>query len=277
MSAATAHSADDYPFARELANNATAIATLLAAHVPDEHGMCRTCTRPGSGYRHTPWPCPVASLALLARDIWARATARRLIVANGAATGPEVDKAMSAHGLPPHRRSLDRRPTMSYPQHGHFQPGQVPNSGHLPPAPEKRRRRWPWVLLGVPIGMLVMLILIGNGPTRATAPTTPAASGGSVSAATADAPEAAPPPAPSGPLTTFGPGTWEVGVDIQSGKYKTTGPDGPNCYYARLKNGDGAVGDILDNNNSQGPVTVTIKESDGYFETQGCADWVKAD
>ncbi|GAA5120583.1 hypothetical protein [Pseudonocardia adelaidensis] len=170
-----------------------------------------------------------------------------------------------------------------YPQHG--QPRHPQDAhGHQAyppapaPAPEKRRRRWPWVLLGVPIGMFVMLLLIGigNGPTRATAPTTPAASGGSVSAATADAPEAAP-PAPSGPLTTFGPGTFEVGVDIEPGKYKTTGPDGPNCYYARLKTGDGSMGDILDNNNSQGPVTVTIKESDGYFETQGCADWVKAD
>jgi hypothetical protein len=68
-----------------------------------------------------------------------------------------------------------------------------------------------------------------------------------------------------------------VSTHIQSGKYKTTGPDGPNCYYARLKTGDGSVGGILDNNNSQGPVTVTIKESDGYFETQGCADWMKVD
>jgi hypothetical protein len=171
---------------------------------------------------------------------------------------------------------------MNYPQHGGPPHGQHPQQRHVqphspPPARQKQRRRWPWVFLGVPIGMLVMLavISIGNGPTPASSGSTsgPAASGG-ISAATADVPEATP-PAPSGPLATFGPGTWEVGVDIQSGKYKTTGPDGPNCYYARLKTGDGSVGDILDNNNSQGPVTVTIKESDGYFETQGCADWMK--
>lgn len=167
---------------------------------------------------------------------------------------------------------------MNHPQHG--QPWHSQDQTyHLapPPAPEKRRRRWPWVLLGVPIGMLVMLVLIGigNGPTRAAAPTTtPAASGGSVS--TADTSGEAP-TAPPGPLTTFGEGTWEVGVDIAAGKYKTTGPDGPNCYYARLKTGDGSMGDILDNNNSNGPVTVTVKESDGYFETQGCADWARAE
>jgi hypothetical protein len=162
-----------------------------------------------------------------------------------------------------------------------------PQYGQLPyPAPaRKRARRWPWVLLGMPIGAVVMLVVVGIAwsPNR-PAPTTPAVSGGgSVSAAPAagpqatilPAPEAA--PAPSGPLTTFGDGTWEVGVDIVPGKYKTTGPVGRNCYYARLKNGDGAMGDILDNNNSKGPATVTIKESDGYFETQGCADWVKAD
>ena len=86
MSAAAvqASSADDYPFVRELANNATAVAALLALRTPDEHGMCHTCTRPGTGYRHTPWPCPVASLALLARDIRARVTGRKLIVVNGA-------------------------------------------------------------------------------------------------------------------------------------------------------------------------------------------------
>jgi hypothetical protein len=122
---------------------------------------------------------------------------------------------------------------MNYPQHGGPPHGQHPQQRHVqphspPPAREKQRRRWPWVFLGVPIGMLVMLALIsiGNGPTPASSGSTsgPAASGG-ISAATAD----------------------------------------------------GSVGDILDNNNSQGPVTVTIKESDGYFETQGSVDRMKVD
>ncbi|GAA5120587.1 hypothetical protein GCM10023320_28080 [Pseudonocardia adelaidensis] len=73
------------PLARELADNATAVATSLAVRVPDEHGRCRCCTRPGTGYR-------VASLALLARDIRARVTARWLMVVNDAATGHEGEK-----------------------------------------------------------------------------------------------------------------------------------------------------------------------------------------
>jgi hypothetical protein len=86
------------------------------------------------------------------------------------------------------------------------------------------------------------------------------------------------PAVPAGPKTTFGDGVWEVGVDIVPGRYKSPGP-GENgfgsCYYARLKTGDGSFGDIIDNDLSQGPVTVTIKETDGLFDTNGCQDWVK--
>lgn len=91
---------------------------------------------------------------------------------------------------------------------------------------------------------------------------------------TKPAPTAAP-TKPAGPRTSFGEGVWEVGVDIAAGKYKTTGSDGYGCYYARLKTGDGSLGDIIDNNDTDGPATVTIKSSDGYFDTSGCAAWSK--
>ncbi|WP_147256103.1 hypothetical protein [Pseudonocardia hierapolitana] len=59
----------------------------------DSHGMCAAYTRPGTGYRHTPRPCPDGALALPARDnIRARVTARRLMAVNGAATGTDGDK-----------------------------------------------------------------------------------------------------------------------------------------------------------------------------------------
>lgn len=87
---------------------------------------------------------------------------------------------------------------------------------------------------------------------------------------------AAPPPVTTAPTQdTIGEGTFEVGTDVKPGKYKSAGPSGAGCYYARLKNNDGALGDILDNNISNGPSTVTIKESDGYFETNGCQTWRK--
>ena len=39
---------------------------LLSEHRPDEHGLCRGCTRPGTGVPHMQWPCSVARLAQVA-------------------------------------------------------------------------------------------------------------------------------------------------------------------------------------------------------------------
>lgn len=75
---------------------------------------------------------------------------------------------------------------------------------------------------------------------------------------------------PAGPLDSFGAGTWEVGVDVLPGKYKTSGGD--QCYWARLQENDGSSGDIIDNGLGAGPQTVTIREGE-YFETQRCGNW----
>jgi hypothetical protein len=52
----------------ELARNPAAVARLLAEHQPAEDGLCRACTRGGTGYRYVEWPCPVGAVALAARD-----------------------------------------------------------------------------------------------------------------------------------------------------------------------------------------------------------------
>ncbi len=179
---------------------------------------------------------------------------------------------------------------------------QVPAQRSAPPTPPpppvvkpvKARRRWPWAVGGLALGLLIGSVSGAAGSSTATVTAAAAAPARTVTVtAPAPPPETitvtvpAPPPvqadppaaaAPSGPLTTFGDGVWEVGVDVAAGKYKTAGPgsDGIGmCYHARLKNNDGSLGDIIDNNISQGPVTVTIKPGDGYFETNGCQDWVK--
>jgi len=76
-------------------------------------------------------------------------------------------------------------------------------------------------------------------------------------------------------------GTYEVGVDIEPGKYKTAGPADtrywPMCYWARLKDTSGELGSIIANDNIRGQTTVTIKPGDGAFETNGCQPWVKVD
>jgi hypothetical protein len=95
---------------------------------------------------------------------------------------------------------------------------------------------------------------------------------GADSVANASAPHA---PAPAGAATTIpGDGTYEVGVDIEPGKYKTAGSaqdSSFSCYWARLKD-DGE--DIIDNSIQNGPQTVTLRAGE-LFETTRCGAWTR--
>lgn len=64
---------------------------------------------------------------------------------------------------------------------------------------------------------------------------------------------------------SFSDGTYEVGVDIQPGKYKS--PGGDSCYWARLAKDQE---DILDNDLTDGPTTFTVKPTDGFVELSRC-------
>lgn len=68
--------------------------------------------------------------------------------------------------------------------------------------------------------------------------------------------------------TTFGNGTWEVGVDIVAGKYKTPGSD-DICYWAKFSSDDGQM---MDNHLGEGPQTVVI-ETGILFESSRCGTW----
>jgi hypothetical protein len=70
--------------------------------------------------------------------------------------------------------------------------------------------------------------------------------------------------------TITGEGVFGVGADMQPGTWHTNGASG--CYYAILNSTD--TSDIADNNNTDGPATVTL-QSGKYFEVSGCADWTK--
>ena len=142
-----------------------------------------------------------------------------------------------------------------------------------------KRRRWPWVVGG----SLLALVIIGScaantgtsaGTTYAPTGTTP------VTSLITTAP--APSPAysrPSGPVTNIGDGTFEVGTgagQVPPGTYHTSGPSGDNfmgCYWEREKDTTGDS--IINNDISKGPTTVTIKSSDGAFKTTGCEPWSK--
>jgi hypothetical protein len=154
-----------------------------------------------------------------------------------------------------------------------------------PAAPAEPPRRWPWAAGGAALGLLAggavgalawsTTTVVASPPVERTITVTAPAPPPEVITVTAPAPTPDPVAAPTGPLTTFGDGVWEVGVDIAPGKYKTTGTDSYGCYYARLQHNDGTVEDIISNGFGQGPVTVTVKPTDGYFETSGCVDWTK--
>jgi hypothetical protein len=76
--------------------------------------------------------------------------------------------------------------------------------------------------------------------------------------------------------TSLGNGTYVVGVDVKPGAYRTAGPDGNStCWWYRLKDTSGEVSAQIASGFTEGPATVTIKETDGAFQSQGCQTWTK--
>ncbi|GGP08261.1 hypothetical protein LDL08_22145 [Nonomuraea glycinis] len=71
--------------------------------------------------------------------------------------------------------------------------------------------------------------------------------------------------------------TLVVGVDIQPGTYRTTGPitGVDKCYWARLDSTGGDAGDVIAAGLPPGPASVTILATDKGFQTAGCAEWTK--
>jgi hypothetical protein len=56
--------------AAELAPMVEVWQRLLAQHVPDRAGRCRTCTKGGTGLPTTPWPCVIHTIADRARSVY---------------------------------------------------------------------------------------------------------------------------------------------------------------------------------------------------------------
>lgn len=164
-----------------------------------------------------------------------------------------------------------------------------------PPVPARRRRRWPWIVLAVLAAVVAISAVNGRGtPTSTARPAAPAASAPPASQPAASAPSvvtstppsAVPPvssapavaPQPVGPDTTMGDGTYEVGVDIAAGRYKTSGPSRsavfPYCYWERSKDDSGEFGSIISNDNIGGPGSVTVKKGEFVKLSGGCT-WSK--
>lgn len=72
-----------------------------------------------------------------------------------------------------------------------------------------------------------------------------------------------------------GNGMYRVGVDIAPGTYKAEG-NKSGCYWERDKDALHEMDSIEANENVTGSGIVTVAPEDGYFKTNGCADWKKA-
>ena len=79
-------------------------------------------------------------------------------------------------------------------------------------------------------------------------------------------------PPPSGAATTFGDGTFRVGIDIAAGTYKNS-DSSQGCYWERVSGFDGSVDSIIANNISVSQEIVTISASDAGFTSESCGTW----
>lgn len=155
--------------------------------------------------------------------------------------------------------------------------------GVTPPAPApKKRRLWPWIVLGIVIVLVALDVSGGSDETSTGSPAPAAGVPGGIDADTWAAQQDGAAraradvqreieAAPSGPLTSFSDGTYEVGTgdgQVAPGKYRS--PGGSTCYWARLKDGDGDLGDIIANNLGEGQALLTVKATDGLVEVRGC-------
>lgn len=113
--------------------------------------------------------------------------------------------------------------------------------------------------------LLGLIIGLAGNPNANTSSNSAGSGGTSVSTA---------PPAPAGPAATMGSGTYQVGVDIQPGQYKTDGPKDLPCYWARRKDDSGAFESIIANGNLDGPGSVTINQGE-FIELSGDCTWAK--
>jgi len=120
-------------------------------------------------------------------------------------------------------------------------------------------------------GVLAFLLLTAEASSCGS---TPSATSATSPSAASTAPGSSPPVSspPKATFLTFGDGSQIVGTDIRAGTYRTR-HNSSGCYMARLKGFSGELGDIIANENSDGPVVVTILKTDKGFDSSNCDTW----
>ncbi|MEM8608411.1 MAG: hypothetical protein AAGF92_14980 [Myxococcota bacterium] len=69
---------------------------------------------------------------------------------------------------------------------------------------------------------------------------------------------------------TFGDGVWEIGVDIQPGKYKRTSATA-RCYWETQDDNGGTIQNDIVN----GPATIRIPKGAFAIKSQRCGEWTR--
>ena len=72
-------------------------------------------------------------------------------------------------------------------------------------------------------------------------------------------------------------GTYEIGVDAQPGRYKTTVPqDSSGCYWERTKDDSGDTDSIIANDtvNPGARASITVNSGE-FFKSSGCGTWTR--
>lgn len=159
------------------------------------------------------------------------------------------------------------------------------------PAPQPKSKRFGWVALLIAVGCSLIVgsctgaLARGGGGGDAAGPAPTVTKTVTQKAeAPAEKPAEDPKPAekkeePAEEPAGIGDGIYEVGVDIEPGRYKVGVPDDSIlCSYKRLKDDTGDTGSIiaLEVKQPGARASVTIKKSDGFFETSGCGEWTKS-
>ena len=107
-------------------------------------------------------------------------------------------------------------------------------------------------------------------PTPTTSPTPITEPTQSAAATPTPQPTATPTPQPTATSPVgFGPGTYQVGKDIQPGIYAGRAGTGTldSCYWERLSGATGDFSDLIANSNASGQLYVEILDTDKYFNT----------
>lgn len=70
----------------------------------------------------------------------------------------------------------------------------------------------------------------------------------------------------------IGDGIYQVGVDMEPGRYHTDGSIG-GCYIAMLSGSSGSFDEIINNDNFEGPATIDVHSA--FFKSSGGCTWTK--